>query len=169
VGSDSTVPYLESLGPALRELAGRVPHRLVVVAGTRPPHLPGVTYDFVPWQPDAEAAHFQALDVGLYPLDDTPWSRGKCGFKALQYMACGVPCVASPVGVLRDIVRPGVTGLHAEDPQAWVEACARLLSDAEARARMGRAGRALVEAEYSVEAVVPQVMAAFRTALGALP
>lgn len=166
VGSDSTVPYLESLGPALRELAGRVPHRLVVVAGARRPHLPGVTYDFVPWSPDTEVAHFQALDVGLYPLDDTPWSRGKCGFKALQYMACGVPCVASPVGVLRDIVRPEETGLHADNPAAWVDACERLLTDPEARARMGHAGRALVLAEYSVDTAVPRLLAAVRTALG---
>jgi glycosyltransferase involved in cell wall biosynthesis len=165
VGSDSTVPYLESLAPALRELAGRVPHRLVVVAGTRRPHLPGVSYDFVPWSPDAEVAHFQALDVGLYPLDDTPWSRGKCGFKALQYMACGVPCVASPVGVLRDIVRPGETGLHADHPQAWVDACARLLTDREAGARMGFAGRALVKAEYSVDAAAPRLVAALEAAL----
>ncbi len=164
VGSDSTVPYLEALAPALLELAARVPHRLVVVAGTRRPHLPGVTYDFVPWRPDAEAAHFQGLDVGLYPLDDTPWSRGKCGFKALQYLACGVPCVASPVGVLRDIVRPGETGLHADGPAAWVEACARLLADGAERARMGRAGRALVKAAYSVDAAAPRLVAALRDA-----
>jgi len=116
VGSDGTVPYLESLGPALRELAGRVRHRLVVVAGARHPHLPGVSYDFVPWRPESEVAHFQALDVGLYPLDDTPRNRGKCGFEALQSLACGVPCVASPVGVLRDIVRPWETDCSPTTP-----------------------------------------------------
>ncbi len=124
-----------------------------------------MSYDFVPWRPDAEIAHFQALDVGLYPLDDTPWSRGKCGFKALQYLACGVPCVASPVGVLCDIVRPEETGLHADGPSAWVEACARLLTDPEARARMGRAGRALVKAEYSVDVAVPRLVAALEAAV----
>jgi glycosyltransferase involved in cell wall biosynthesis len=164
VGSDSTVPYLEALAPALRALATRVPHRLVVVAGTRRPRLPGVSYEFVPWSPDADAARFQALDVGLYPLDDTPWTRGKCGFKALQYLACGVPCVASPVGVLRDIVRPGETGLHADGTDAWVDACARLLGDPATRAGMGRAGRALVRARYSVEAGAPILASALEDA-----
>ena len=100
VGSDSTVPYLETLAPALRRLAERRPHRLVVVAGDRRPDMPGVPYDFVPWKDRDEVSHFQELDVGLYPLPDTPWSQGKCGFKAIQYLACGVPCVASPTGVL---------------------------------------------------------------------
>lgn len=155
VGSDSTVPYLEALAPALRELARRVPYRLTVVAGSRRPHLPGVEHDFVPWRPDAEVSLVQALDVGLYPLDDSPWSRGKCGFKAIQYLACGVPCVASPVGVLEDIVLPGETGLLAGDAAAWVEACARLLGDADLRARLGGAGRDLVSARYSVRHAAP--------------
>jgi len=164
IGSDSTVPYLESLAPALRELARKTAHRLVVVAGVRRPHLPGVSYDFVAWRPHAEVSHFQELDVGLYPLDDTPWSRGKCGFKALQYSACGVPCVASPVGVLRDIVLPGETGLLAEGPSDWADACARLLSDGVARSRMGEAGRALVQARYSVRWAAPRLAAALREA-----
>jgi glycosyltransferase involved in cell wall biosynthesis len=164
IGSDSTVPYLEALAPALRELLGRVAHRLVVVAGVRRPHLPGVSYDFVTWHPHAEVSRFQELDVGLYPLEDTPWSRGKCGFKALQYLACGVPCVASPVGVLRDIVRPGETGLLADGPAEWTDACARLLSDGAQRARMGEAGRALVQAGYSVRWAAPRLAAALREA-----
>jgi glycosyltransferase involved in cell wall biosynthesis len=165
VGSDTTVPYLEVLAPALAELARRVPHRLVVVAGARRPVLPGVDYDFVPWKPEDEAAHFQRLDVGLYPLDASPWSLGKCGFKAIQYLACGVPCVASPVGVLRDIVRPGETGLHATGTAEWVEACARLLAEPAERARMGSAGRALVEDAYSVRGVAPRVARAVEEAL----
>ena len=165
VGSDTTIPYLEALAPALRELAERAPHRLMVVSGRRRPVLPGVDYDFVPWSPAAEVEHFQALDVGLYPLEDSPWSLGKCGFKALQYLACGVPCVASPVGVLRDIVRPEETGLHARSGAEWVEGCARLLRDPGARVRMGGRGRALVEAEYSVAGVAPLVAEALREAV----
>lgn len=165
VGSDTTVGYLEALAPALRALAGRVPHRLVVVSGARRPRLDGVAYDFRAWEAGREVADFQELDVGLYPLDDSPWSRGKCGFKALQYLSCGAPCVASPVGVLRDIVRPGVTGLHACDTDAWVEACASLLADPEARARMGDAGRKLVEERYSVRVAAPEIAAAVEEAI----
>lgn len=164
VGSDTTVAYLEVLGPALKALAERVPHRLVVVAGARRPLLPGVAYEFVTWSARGEAEHFQELDVGLYPLDDSAWSRGKCGFKALQYLACGVPCVASPVGVLKHIVRPGETGLHATHPDAWVEACTRLLGDAQERRRMGAAGRELVESTYSVRTAAPSLAAAIEEA-----
>ncbi|MDP2958849.1 MAG: glycosyltransferase family 4 protein [Longimicrobiales bacterium] len=167
VGSDTTVPYLESLAPALRRLTEVVPHRLLVVGGSRRPRLPGATFEFAPWSAEREAELIGSMDVGLYPLDDTPWSRGKCGFKALQYLACGVPCVASPVGVLREIVRPGVTGLHAVGEDEWVESCARLLSGAEERRRMGEAGRTLVEERYSVARVAPLVAAAVHAAVGA--
>lgn len=166
VGSDSTIPYLEALAPALRALADAVPHRLLVVAGSRRPRLEGAAFDFARWTPEGEADLLASLDVGLYPLDDTPWGRGKCGFKALQYLACGVPCVASPVGVLRDIVRPGVTGFHATSTGEWVEACARLLRDRGERARMGAAGRGLVEASYSLEVAAPRLAAALHDAVG---
>jgi glycosyltransferase involved in cell wall biosynthesis len=169
VGSDSTLPYLESLVPALRRIAATVPHRLMVVAGARRPDLRGVTFDFEPWSAEGEAALVASMDVGLYPLDDTPWSRGKCGFKALQYLACAVPCVASPVGVLTDIVRPGETGLHASDDDGWVEACSHLLSDVGERRRMGDAGRVLVQERYSVERVAPMVAEAVRAAAGTRP
>ena len=164
VGSDTTVPYLEELLPALDELARRVPHRLVVVTGSRRPRLPGVDFDLVRWRPEEEVTAFQGLDVGLYPLDDSPWSRGKCGFKAIQYLACGVPCVASPVGVLGDIVQPGETGLHASSLAEWVEGCARLLSDPAERTRMGEAGRVLVESSYSVRRGAPVLAAALEEA-----
>jgi len=167
VGSDSTIPYLESMADVLRSLASTTPHRLLVVAGRRRPRLPGVAVDYVPWTASGESALLGQVDVGLYPLDDTPWSRGKCGFKALQYLASGAPCVASPVGVLPDIVRHGETGLLAATPEEWVEACARLLADAELRRRMGERGRALVEERYSVAVQAPRVAAAFRAVVGA--
>lgn len=165
VGSDSSLAYLEALAPALRDLQARLPSRLLVVAGARRPHLPGVDYTFERWRPEDEVRYFQELDVGLYPLDDTPWSRGKCGFKAIQYLACGAPCVAAPVGVLREIVRPGDTGFHATSPEEWTEACTGLLGDAAARRRMGAAGRALVEEAYSTEVAVATLGDALEGAL----
>lgn len=167
VGSDSTVAYLETLLPALRSLAEKVPHRLVVVAGERRPHLPGVDFEHVRWTAESEAAVVRRLDVGLYPLDDTAWSRGKCGFKAIQYLASGVPCVASAVGVLRDIVRPEETGLHAGTPDEWVSACGRLLADPELRVAMGERGRSLVESRFSVRYAAPLLARALREAAAA--
>lgn len=164
VGSDTTVAYLEALAPALGSLAERVPHRLVVVAGQRRPHLPGADHEFVEWDEAHEVAHFQALDVGLYPLEDSPWSRGKCGFKAIQYLACAVPCVASPVGVLKDIVRPGETGLHARTTEEWLRACEVLLRDPEQRMRLGSSGRRMVQEHYSVDVGAPLIADAVREA-----
>lgn len=164
VGSDSTIPYLETLAPALAELCRLTRCRVTVVAGRRRPLLPGVAFDFVPWSADAEVAAIQGLDVGLYPLEDSPWARGKCGFKALQYLACGVPCVASPVGVLMDIVLPGETGYLADTPEAWIRACAELVGDGGARLRLGEAGRRLVEDRYSLEIHAPVLAGVLRDA-----
>jgi glycosyltransferase involved in cell wall biosynthesis len=124
-----------------------------------------VDHTFRRWSPEGEVAVFQELDVGLYPLHDTPWGRGKCGFKALQYLACAVPCVASPVGVLREIVRPGETGRHATDAEEWVAACEALLEDPAERCRLGGAGRALVERAFSVPVAVEILSGAVHRAL----
>lgn len=167
VGTDSTVPYLESLAPALEALARRMAFRLLVVAGERSPRVPrSVDLEVVRWTPEGEVDALRRMHVGLYPLDDTPWSRGKCGFKALQYLACGIPCVASPVGVLPHIVVPGRTGFLAASAGAWVESCATLLADPEGRARMGAEGRARVEAEYSLTSALPRLAGALRLAGG---
>ncbi len=163
VGSDTGVAYLEELAPALRAIQDRTGCRVRVVSGSRRPRLDGVEHEWVGWRPADEVRVFQELDVGLYPLEDTPWSRGKCGFKAVQYLACGVPCVASPVGVLEQLVRPGETGLHATTPDEWIEACTTLLTDAGARRRMGAAGRAEVERAWSVAAVVPRIAGVVRS------
>lgn len=158
VGTDTTVPYLEALAPALAALARRIRYRLLVVAGERIPRIPGVEMETLRWTESGEASALQRMEAGLYPLDDTPWSRGKCGFKAIQYLACGVPCVASPVGVLPQVVVHGVTGLLASTDAAWVEACLTVLGDAATRARMGAEGRARVQALYSVDAALPRLI-----------
>ena len=169
VGSDTTVRYLESLAPALLRLRRRTPYRLVVIAGDTRPRLAGLDYDFVPWSSETEVEVFHQLDVGLYPLEDTPWSRGKCGFKAIQYLACGVPCVASPVGPLKDIVTPGETGFHAREESEWVEHCRTLLTDRDMRLRFGRAGRDAVVERYSVRWAAPLLSASLHEAVRADP
>ena len=165
VGTDTTVPYLESLAPSLAALARETRYRLVVVTGARRPRIPGVELDVLEWSLEGELEALQAMDVGLYPLDDTPWSRGKCGFKALQYLACGVPCVASPVGVLPGIVVPGRTGLLASSQADWVAACRSLLSDAPLRRTLGAQGSELVRASFSLDAALPMLVQAFDDAV----
>ena len=115
------------------------------------------TLDIVPWSEETEVSAIQGMDIGVMPLTDTPWSRGKCGYKLIQYMACGLPVVASPVGVNKDIVEHGVNGFLAETDEEWRSAIATLLTDADLRRRMGAAGRRKVEETYSLQVWGPRV------------
>jgi glycosyltransferase involved in cell wall biosynthesis len=105
-----------------------------------------------------EVANLRAQEIGLMPLDDDPWTRGKCAYKALQYMAAGVPVVCSPVGMNTDIVTEGESGLLASDHDAWEQQIARLVESPDLRHRLGKAGRESVERGYSL-AVMAQRLA----------
>lgn len=110
-----------------------------------------------PWSEATEVAAIQQMDIGVMPLPDTPWARGKCGYKLIQYMACGLPVVASPVGVNAEIVEHGVNGFLAETETEWRDAIQTLLADPDLRARMGAAGRQKVEERYSLQVWGPRV------------
>lgn len=114
-------------------------------------------FENLPWSEKTESDLIQGMDVGLMPLDDSPWSRGKCGYKLIQYMACGLPVVASPVGVNSDIVEHGVNGFLASTEAEWREALNTLLCNKELRQRMGAKGRKRVEARYSIQVYGPKV------------
>lgn len=164
VGTHTSLPYLEALEPMLAQARERRPFRLMVVAN-RPPRL-RLEHEFVAWTPETEVERVQRLDVGLYPLPDDAWTRGKCGFKAIQYMACGVPVVASPVGMLQDLVTPGETGFLPMDAGAWEEGLIRLLDDEAARRDMGERARERVVRDYSVASQVDRVAGILRMAVG---
>ena len=118
------------------------------ILSSAPPSLPGVPLDFIPWSEADEARKIGTFDVGIMPLPPTPWAEGKCALKILQYMAAGVPVVASPVGVNRDIVRDGENGFLATTEAEWRDRLTRLLDPGEGEAlrrRIGRAGRRTVE------------------------
>lgn len=119
------------------------------------------TLDIVPWSEDTEIQAIQSMDIGIMPLDDSPWSRGKCGYKLIQYMACGLPVIASPVGVNSDIVEHGVNGFLASSEQEWRQALTTLIHDSDLRRRMGVAGRQKVEEEYSLQVWEPRVAEMF--------
>lgn len=146
IGTHSTFPYLRKIFPVLQELAQTYQFTVKIVgAGTSAIDIPGVKVDNREWRLDREVADFQSLDVGLYPIDPSlyaeKWAEGKSGFKAIQYMAVGIPFVASPVGAMADIGEVGVTHLHATTKDEWLEGLGRLLSDAQTRRTMGEAGR----------------------------
>lgn len=115
------------------------------------------TLEILPWSEDREVSLIQSMDIGVMPLPDTPWARGKCGYKLIQYMACGLPVVASPVGVNADIVEHGVNGFLADSDDEWRTAIETLLNDADLRRRMGAAGRKKVEEDYSLQVWGPRV------------
>jgi glycosyltransferase involved in cell wall biosynthesis len=155
IGTHGTAPYLERLLPLFDRLG--VPFERTIIGS-------GLPIDTRPWRLDREADDFRALDVGVYPLGDDAWSAAKSGFKAVQYMASGVPFVMSPVGVCATMGIPGETHLLATTDDEWLEALRRLLTDAELRQRMGRAGRAFAEQHYSLEAHADVLTSVLRAA-----
>ena len=161
IGSPSTARYLRDIAPALAEVCrdGRARVRLV---GSGPIELPGVPVEVVAWREETEVDEIRGFDVGIMPLPDEPWARGKCGFKLIQYMACGLPVVASPVGVNAEIVEDGGNGFLAADAGAWVKALEALREDAALRDRMGAAGRQRAEARYCLAVTAPQVVGVLR-------
>ena len=165
VGSPTTGPYLTLLTEALQQLARRFDFRVKVVGAFKPWRVEGVKIEHHPWRLDMEVRHFQSLDIGLYPLPRTLWAEGKCGYKALQYWAVGIPAVCSRVGVLNDMVQHGVNGFLAETTDEWVAALSALIEDVTLRRRMGDAGRSLVAERYSVHVTAPKLHAIFDSVL----
>jgi glycosyltransferase involved in cell wall biosynthesis len=150
LGSSSTLQGLEAVTPLFEEVGRRLAgldFKMVCDRFLQWRHLPVVP---LVWREGCEPAALAAADVGVTWMPDDLWSRGKCGLKVLQYMAAGLPVVANPVGVHRDLVRHGETGFLAETPEQWVEALGRLAHEPALRRRMGLAGRQLVEAGYGV-------------------
>ncbi|MDP9366945.1 MAG: glycosyltransferase family 4 protein [Chloroflexota bacterium] len=116
------------------------------------------------WSAATEVADLQGIDVGIMPLPDSPFERGKCGFKLIQYMACWRPVVGSPVGVNDDLIEPGVNGFKATTPEEWIQALGALRSDPELRRRMGAAGRDRVERSYCLQVAAARLAGLLREA-----
>ncbi len=151
-GSSSTLPYLAALEEPLADFLAERPEVRLLVVAERPPDLPLLPqhqWRFEQWAPSAEVSLVQRMDVGLMPLPDSDWARGKCALKMLLYMAVGIPAVVSPVGVNREILERGDAGLPAARPGDWHSALSRLFEDRAAAERMGREGRRVVERFYS--------------------
>jgi glycosyltransferase involved in cell wall biosynthesis len=157
-GSHTTWPHLLTVRDALLRLRRELDFELRVV-GAGQVSLPGLDVRSVPWRAESEADDLRPIDVGLMPLPDDEWSRGKCGMKALQYMALGIPPVVSPVGANVEIVRDGVEGFHARGADEWLERMLRLLRDEALRRQMGARARTRVEEGYSTRVQAPRVAA----------
>jgi glycosyltransferase involved in cell wall biosynthesis len=149
IGSLSTAVYLEKLRPILSELSQKYEFKFRVVGANL--NWPEVPVESISWSESQEVALVQSFDIGVMPLLDSPWERGKCGFKLIQYMACGKPVVADPVGVNSEIVEAGVNGYLVSPKMDWKNALTILLEDSEKRRSMGAAGNFKFRQSYSLE------------------
>jgi glycosyltransferase involved in cell wall biosynthesis len=170
-GSDQSIgttlrPRLETLA----RLQADVDFELVVMTNTRPQlDVPGLRWSFVPWRAENEPQLGNQFDIGIMPLQDDAFQRGKCGLKLLQYMAAGLPTVASPVGVNESILQHGSTGLHARSEAEWNEALGTLVHDHNLRAAMGSAGRKRCVDEYSIRRWLPVLLDILERVRGTKP
>lgn len=155
-GSYSTLQHLVALKAALQRLAKTEDFRLRVVG---PPRfqIEGVDVETIPWNSATEADDLRPIDIGIMPLPDNRWTRGKCACKALQYMGLGIPTICSPIGVNTEIIEDGVNGFLAGSEDQWVEKLTLLLHSPELRTKVGMAGRTTVEAGFSARVQAPKV------------
>lgn len=163
IGSRSTLQHLADLAPVFQSLSNAgIPMDLTIICDTFLNNI-GIPVKKKVWSKDTEVADLMGFDVGLAPLPENAWTRGKSATKVIQYMAAGLPVVCSPVGANAEIVRDGVTGYHARNPDEWVEKVLHLAKNPEARARMGREARKLAEDSYSMQAVFPRMYAGLQS------
>lgn len=153
VGSPSTVKYLDLVAPVLKSLVAEFPLQLRIIGAQFA--SPGLDIDCRPWSEESEVSEIQDFDIGIMPLIDSPWERGKCGYKLIQYMACGKPVVASPVGVNQEIVGHGINGYLVSTVDEWTHALRTLFSNKKNWFVMGTQGRRSIEEKYSLQVTAP--------------
>ncbi len=161
-GSYSTVQHLDTLREALQKLARTQSFRLRVI-GTPTYKIDGVDVEAMVWKSDTELRDLSEIDIGVMPLPNDAWSKGKCGLKALQFMALGIPTICSPVGVNTDIIQDNENGLLADSEDEWVRKMSQLLQSSKMRQRLGQAGRVTVEERYSALTQAPRVYDIFKS------
>lgn len=165
IGSPRSDQWLRTIRPALQEVCLDGDTRVVAI-GAGDIGLDGLPVEVRPWSEETEIDELRRFDVGIMPLADSSFARGKCGFKLIQYMASARPVVASPVGENVKIVADGVNGFLAGTQEEWVRALRQLRADAALRRRMGEAGRARVEQEYCLQVTAPRMAQLLREAAG---
>lgn len=165
IGTSANFAYLEQIEPALHRVMEAEPAVRLQIMADRPPSLAMLDparWRFEPWSEAREVSMIQALDIGLMPLPDTPWTQGKCSFKMLQYMACGVAVAVSPVGMNNEVLSRGAIGLGPRTLDEWTDALIELAGSQQARRDAGKVGRQVVEDHYSVQVIAPQLAAVLK-------
>lgn len=161
-GSHSTLKYLQMIMPVLKSLETKYKNIETLVIADRNPHLPLESFTFRPWHKASEISDLAMIDIGIMPLPDDEWTRGKCGFKALQYLALEIPAVVSHVGVNSVIIHHGKDGFLCDNLQDWFICLEKLILDRDLRKQMGTYGRQQVMCHYSVEANADKFLSLFQ-------
>ncbi|MEP2026688.1 MAG: glycosyltransferase family 4 protein [Reichenbachiella sp.] len=160
-GTHSTLKYLEVLRKPLERLSEKFQFEFVVIAD-KVPERPYPNQNFLEWNKESEITDLNQIDIGVMPLEDDKWSRGKCGFKALQFMALEKPVLVSPVGVNQEIVEPEVNGYHCETTEDWETNLRLLMENKTLRKQLGQTGRKKVIEEFSVESNAKNFLQLFK-------
>ena len=166
IGSPVTAPYLSLVREPLEAISSQGGVELVLIGAGSVDPLPGLPKKTILWSEAQEAELLASLDVGIMPLPDSPFERGKCGYKLVQYMAAGLPVIASAVGVNTRIVEHDRTGFLASNPQEWLDALQMLKDEPQKRAQLGAAGRQRAEESYSLELTAPKLFDLLCSATG---
>ncbi len=161
IGSPSTAQYVNDIARPLAELNRQFPYTLRIIGAQL--SLLGVDIENVEWTEQTEVAKVAECDIGIMPLPDTPWTNGKCGYKLIQYMACGLPVVGSDVGANKNIVDQGLNGYLVNSEQEWVDTLAMLLKNPELRQKLGQQGRLDAENRFCTEKTAPKLIELLRT------
>lgn len=156
IGSPSTWGYAAAIGGVLSEFVQQKKLDVLIVGANHAADKT-LSFEYRDWKEEREVSDIRDMDIGIMPIPDAPWARGKCGYKLIQYMACGIPGIASPVGVNSTIVQHGVNGFLAANDAEWREAIRKLAGDSDLRKKMGEAGRVRVEQDYSIQRYGPEM------------
>lgn len=157
IGTPTTFEYVQSIVGALRTACEEIDASLTFV-GSGPVDFDGMPVNVITWSRDTEIESLSKFDVGVVPLEDGPWERGKCNLKLIQYMACCKPVVASPVGMNNSVVTEGVNGYFASTEDEWLQRLKLLADDIQLARRLGRNGRARVQEEYCLSVTAPKLI-----------
>jgi glycosyltransferase involved in cell wall biosynthesis len=164
IGSPATAKYLKIIEDALKEVSLDKNIRINLI-GANKININGVSINHIKWDENTEVEEISKFDVGIMPLPDNPWERGKCGFKLIQYLSCNLPVIGSPVGVNREIIINGVNGFQANSKDEWIKYIRILKDDKELTLKMGKNGRRIVEEKYSLQGNVVKLINHFKELL----
>jgi len=166
IGTSSNYRYLSLIETAIAEVLSRHPETRLRIVSDQPPRftwLPSDQVEYVRWTPGNEVSLIQSFDVGLMPLADGDWERGKCSFKMLQYMACGLPVVVSPVGMNRQVLGLGKIGLGVTQKDDWIAGLDMLITQPHTAKAMGKVGRQVILDHFGVNVIAPKLACLLRS------